>query len=174
MTAERRDPSRLYGRASTFEGRRAVPSPEERGRLAEQRERLMSKDTKVGKTRHEAEGVSGMDVNARLAEWETLTEGATEGPWGYWGQGWIAPVRDPQCDPVGVPQNRIPRNDADAAFIAAARTAMPALLGFVREVQHILATQRHEVIGARGLREQDVVRARDIEQAARKWIGGEG
>lgn len=67
MTAERRDPSRLYGRASTFEGRRAVPSPEERGRLAEQRERLMSKDTKVGKTRHEVEGVSGMDVTAKVA-----------------------------------------------------------------------------------------------------------
>src|SRR5690606_25080280 len=60
----------------------------------------------------------------------------------------------------------------NAALIAASPTIARALLGFVREVQHILATKRDEVIGARGLREQDVVRARDIEQAARKWIGG--
>lgn len=48
-----RDASRRYGTASTFEGRRAVPSAAARGRLAAQRERLMSKDSKVGKTRYE-------------------------------------------------------------------------------------------------------------------------
>lgn len=51
--AEQRDVSRRYGTASTFEGRRAVPSAAARGELAAQRARLISKDTKVGKTRYE-------------------------------------------------------------------------------------------------------------------------
>src|SRR5690606_36717691 len=58
------------------------------------------------------------------------------------------------------------------ATVGRLRPITYALLGFVREAQHILATQRREVLGARGLREQDVVRARHIEQAARKWVGG--
>lgn len=44
---------RRYGSVSTIEGRRAVPSVEGRSQLSAQRERLMSKDTKVGKTRYE-------------------------------------------------------------------------------------------------------------------------
>ena len=115
-------------------------------------------------------------VTAKLAEWEALANAATKGPWDTDGGGtsvghgdkWVAHVVDQQ-EPNEPVQAR-----ADAEFIAAAPDLARSLLGFVKEVQHILATQRHEVIGARGLREQDVVRARDIEQAARKWIGGEG
>lgn len=62
-------------------------------------------------------------------------EAATPGPWGYWGQGWIAPESDPQRDPVGVPQNLIPRHDADAEFIASARTDIPALLAKIEQLQ---------------------------------------
>jgi hypothetical protein len=110
-------------------------------------------------------------VTAKLAEWEALAEGATGGPWEVVGDEVHAPHLVEQVEPTEVADVFDFRRDAE--FIAAARTAMPALLGFVREVQHILATQRHEVIGARGVREQDVVRARDIEQAAQKWIGGD-
>ena len=117
-------------------------------------------------------------VTATLAEWGALVEGATPPPWRYWNDGVVGFLPDPRglgVNPSPSSREHTPGQALDdARFIAAARTAMPALLGFVREVQHILATQRHEVIGARGLREQDVVRARDIEQAARKWIGGEG
>lgn len=122
-------------------------------------------------------------VIAKLAEWEALAEEATPGPWWFEAAG-ESECGEPQCcsecwdnriwGDGAVLTESMWLSEADAEFIAAARTAMPALLGFVREVQHILANQRHEVIGARGVREQDVVRARDIEQAARKWIGGEG
>jgi hypothetical protein len=120
-------------------------------------------------------------VTATLAEWEALANAATDGPWEAVGDGDPYEDGDPRLRwgdvTRGEPGNRFIVCESagpDGEFIAASRTAMPALLAFVREVQHILATQRHEVIGARGLREQDVVRARDIEQAARKWIGGEG
>ena len=115
-------------------------------------------------------------VTAKLAEWETLANAATDGPWEVVGDG-DPYLRRGDVTTRGEPGDRFivcENAGPDAEFIAAAREMVPALLGFVREVQHILATQRHEVIGARGLREQDVVRARDIEQAARKWIGGEG
>ncbi len=51
--ARREDSSRRYGAASTMEGRRAVPSAAGRSQLAAQRAKLMSADTKVGKTRYE-------------------------------------------------------------------------------------------------------------------------
>lgn len=51
---------------------------------------------------------------------------------------------------------------------------LPALLGLVKEVREVLADERHEVIGSRGLRIDDVVKAAAIEQAVAKWVGGEG
>lgn len=123
-------------------------------------------------------------VTAKLAEWETLTEAATEGPWGYWGQGWVAPVNDPQRDPVGVPQNTIPRGDADAAFIAAARTAMPALIAAVKDA---LGPHRPHPVPQKMIygtitacSECGSVDDAPVEwpcptvQAVQKWIGGTG
>lgn len=45
--------SRRYGTVSSFESKRAVPTPAQRPLLALQRARLLSADTKVGKSRYE-------------------------------------------------------------------------------------------------------------------------
>lgn len=69
-------------------------------------------------------------------------------------------------------------SDEDAEFIAAARTAVPALLGLARKVQKL-----HHIIRDSSLTSLDVdpfwrcsCGALDCptEQAARKWLGGEG
>jgi hypothetical protein len=127
-------------------------------------------------------------VTAKLAEWEALTEGATEGPWDTDGGGtsighgdkWVAHVVDQQ-EPNEPVQAR-----ADAEFIAAARTAMPALLAFVREVQGLAEwheTKAEKALAFPGAGHENVMEkaaqvhddaARRLRQAARKWIGGEG
>lgn len=66
--------------------------------------------------------------DARTDQIRARLEAATPGPWAYWGQGWIAPEHDPQCDSCGVPQNLIPRTDADAEFIAHAPADIAHLL----------------------------------------------
>src|SRR5690606_33964088 len=76
---------------------------------------------------------------AKLAEWEALTEGATEGEWS-----WIHDTRvtgEAVCRIGSLPGNHdvgctpIDSGEADADFITVAHnTAMPALLGFVRDV----------------------------------------
>lgn len=145
------------------------------------RERVMSKDTKVGKTRHEAEGVSGMDVNAKLAEWETLTEAATEGPWTPEREG--DPALPDATEFWWVASDTVPLGTrGDAEFIAHARTAMPALLGFVEDVRalHVSSSE------SRGVGRVDPETGEwgaycdhDSEwwpcptvQAVQKWIGG--
>lgn len=114
-------------------------------------------------------------VTAKLAEWEALVEGATEGPWesstaNRRRSAWVRAAGGHMVDHYIRP--------ADAEFIAAARTAMPALLGFVREVQKL-----HHLIKDSSLTSLDVdpfwrcsCGALDCptEQAAWKWIGGEG
>lgn len=71
-------------------------------------------------------------VTAKLAEWEALTERATEGPW-------LPSVRHPfdhgrRAVAVGHGEDHGAFRAADAEFIAAAREMVPALIGFVREV----------------------------------------
>jgi len=129
-------------------------------------------------------------VTAKLAEWEALVEGATKGPYtlieqgGYWvkvatADGYALMVGDASGDGTA----RAP----DARFIAAARAAMPALLGFVREVRKGHEARTWTEYGVPVLDEFDSpVRVHHgcacghkrwpcpTEQAARKWIGGEG
>ena len=124
-------------------------------------------------------------VTAKLAEWEALADAATEGPWDTDGGGasvghgdkWVAHVVDQQ-EPNEPVQAR-----ADAEFIAAARTAMPALLKFVRKVRarHVSSSE------SRGVGRVDPETGEwgaycdgDGEwwpcptvQALTKWIGGE-
>lgn len=86
-------------------------------------------------------------VTAKLAEWEALTEAATEGPWREDDASasvetvWTLEGDDePQviCDWL---------EPADAEFIAASRTAMPALLGFVEDVRalHVSSSESRGV-----------------------------
>jgi len=143
-------------------------------------------------------------VTAKLAEWEVLAEGGTEGEWradSATGQVWATPGEPCLVATAGWVE--------DAEFIAHARTAMPALLGFVREVRELhrptpiyeeCATDRPtalcdrddhlELGGGQWVHESEVLydacedcRDEDgswvewpcpTEQAARKWIGGEG
>ncbi len=77
--------------------------------------------------------------DAEAAEWARLADAATEGPWRADGPWWIdgpsgrndphakAMVSGPGRVAVMVPE-RWDANDADAAFIASARTAVPRLL----------------------------------------------
>ena len=127
-------------------------------------------------------------VTAKLAEWEALVEGATEGEWS-----WIHDTRvsgERVCRIGSLPGNHdvgwTPRGngEADANFIAASRTAMPALLGFVEDVRamHVSSSE------SRGVGRVDPETGEwgaycdhDSEwwpcvtiQALTKWIGGEG
>src|SRR5690606_34290739 len=108
--------------------------------------------------------------------------GATPGPWdtgggstsiGH-GDKWVAHVVDHQ-EPNEPVQAR-----ADAAFIAAAREMAPALLGFVREVRAGHVREPYVDEPSEGFC-RDCQRGGaagtwpcPTEQAARKWIGGEG
>lgn len=121
-------------------------------------------------------------VTAKLAEWEALANAATEGPWREDDASasvetvWTLEGDDePQviCDWL---------EPGDAEFIAAARTAMPALLGFVREVRALHASSE-ATRGVGQIRdgawtaycEEDLEDwPCPTEQAAQKWIGGEG
>lgn len=81
----------------------------------------------------------------QLAEWRRLADEATEGPW----EAYSLPAVPPgQWQMVGVGQvdnemgHRIEAMfDDDAAFIAAARTAVPVLLDEVERLREALATQ---------------------------------
>ena len=130
-------------------------------------------------------------VTAKLAEWEALTGAATEGPWAPWldqdgakhMQGRLmvgnadAVIPDGETWIEGVDVNPIAEcyTPEDRAFIAAARQMVPALLGFVREVR-----KGHEPEPeARAFDPLCCARCREewpcpTEQAARKWVGGEG
>lgn len=123
-------------------------------------------------------------VTAKLAEWGALTEAATGGEWS-----WIHDTRvsgERVCRIGSLPGNYdvgwTPRGngEADAEFIAAARHMVPALLAFVREVRagHVREPYVDEPSegfcrncqrgGAAG------TWPCPTEQAAQKWIGGEG
>lgn len=130
-------------------------------------------------------------VAAKIAEWEALANAATEGPWTFEPAG-ESHCAEPQCCSEYW-DNRIWGNgvvlaeshmltDEDAAFIAAARHMVPALLGYVREVRAMHVSSQD----ARG-----VGQIRDgawtpyceedfedwpcpTERVAQKWLGGEG
>ena len=116
-------------------------------------------------------------VTAKLAEWEALTEGATDGPWEVVGDG-DPYLRRGDVATRGEPGDRLivcENAGPDAEFIAAARTIAPALLGFVREVR-----EGHEPEAeTRAFDPLCCARCREewpcpTEQAAQKWLGGEG
>lgn len=79
-----------------------------------------------------------MVTEEQLAEWERLTEAATEGPWDVmtreqWEEGFpfCADGTNPYTFPVDI-------DAPDAAFIAAAREAVPALVAEVRRLRALL------------------------------------
>lgn len=92
-------------------------------------------------------------VTAKLAEWEALVEGATEGPWAPWldqdgakhMQGRLmvgnadAVIPDGETWIEGVDVNPIAEcyTPEDRAFIAAAREMVPALLAAVQGVLRV-------------------------------------
>ena len=105
-------------------------------------------------------------VTATLAEWEALTEGATEGPW-------VPSVRHPSVEgrrAVGIAHDwdHGAFLDADAEFIAAAPDIARALLGFVEDV--LAACEKAKANPA----EDGSVKVHTaiIEQALTKRIGG--
>lgn len=72
-----------------------------------------------------------MFTKEQLDEWERLANAATPGPWAFDGLrgvyvNQVAPMRAVVQLPVGAP---------DCEFIAAARTAIPALIARVRELE---------------------------------------
>ena len=134
-------------------------------------------------------------VTAKLAEWETLVEGATQGEWIAHALGGEVSIfaacdtpdcdADPGCQSTPLAHPNVVRMDgdevlgqmtaADAEFIAAAPTIARALLGFVEEVRKIHFPNWYET------EEVDLCNACieedwpcPTEQAAQKWIGGEG
>ncbi len=75
-------------------------------------------------------------VNAKLAEWETLVAQLTNTPWRP-SHDTPSPHRPADTyDVLGEDGDEVAYNlpHAEAAFIATATTAMPALLGFVEDV----------------------------------------
>jgi hypothetical protein len=77
-----------------------------------------------------------VNVTEKLAEWEALTEGATDGPWEVVGDG-DPYLRRGDVATRGEPGDRLivcENAGPDSGFIAAARTAMPALLAAVQGV----------------------------------------
>lgn len=122
-------------------------------------------------------------VTARLAEWEALVEGATEGPWEAGVEesmlGSFFTIRDSAGRQVFFRDGLTVT--ADAEFIAASRHMVPALLGFVREVRegHV-SSQNTRGVGQVRDGEWTAYCEEDfeawpcpIEEAAQKWIGGE-
>lgn len=99
-------------------------------------------------------------VTAKLAEWEALAEGATPGVWfpvdenggapgtpPAWTVSRTAATGDYAGDVVYLPAPLTDRGmdgqyAADAEFIAAARTAMPALLAAVQDVLRVCDERR--------------------------------
>jgi hypothetical protein len=119
-------------------------------------------------------------VTAKIAEWAALEEGATKGPW-------EPTTSQPTMNNRSGYRFGDPRRPAaflahqmrveDAEFIGAARTAMPALLGFVREV-----LEGHEPddegrycgeCSSNAHGNALVPWPCPTEQAARKWLGGD-
>lgn len=87
------------------------------------------------------DAISSDTVTATLAQWEALVAGATKGEWLTYTErrddgsfrGGIGVERDTEIEVCETPHTS--QGSADAEFIAAARTAMPALLGFVEDVR---------------------------------------
>ena len=76
------------------------------------------------------------DDTARLDEWAALADAATEGPWlaEYSAEaGTCVLPHDAESTAEAVALTRLYLAAADAAFIAAAREAVPALIAMVRE-----------------------------------------
>jgi hypothetical protein len=82
-----------------------------------------------------------MITSEQLQHWRALAEAATPGPWegeSVWSDdsdSYYVAVADGR----GLLDTYISISDADAAFIAAARTAVPALLAEVERLQAVIA-----------------------------------
>ena len=76
------------------------------------------------------------------AEWMRLAEQATPGPWAPYGDSHL-PEPGWEVEPEGAVLPKICRQttEADAAFIAAAREAMPALLAENAALRRIIASR---------------------------------
>jgi hypothetical protein len=118
-------------------------------------------------------------VTAKLAEWEALTEAATPGVWTFEPAG-ESECGETQCcyeywdnriwgDGAVLTESHM-LSDEDARFIAAAPDLARALLGCVREVLAACEKAKANPAGDGSVK----VHAAVIEQAAWKWIGGEG
>ena len=81
----------------------------------------------------------------RLAELKALTEAATPGPWKYDG---IMFIQDPDtsmvCEIRGYGAD-LPMDD-NAAFIAAARTALPELIAEIERLQGVVKKAHGDII----------------------------
>ncbi len=79
----------------------------------------------------------------RIAELRALAEQATPGPWRFSGtsdltpKGWISTPQDDICDLTGAGAPH------DAAFIAAARTALPEALDAIERVRKLCETESY-------------------------------
>lgn len=81
-----------------------------------------------------------MLTDEQLAEWERLAAGATRGPWhAVESQGWRGIVGEGNLDTVEITTDPWP---TDLAFIAAARTAVPALVAEVRRLRALATLLR--------------------------------
>lgn len=83
---------------------------------------------------------------SQLAEWVRLAAEATPGPWKLIGGGDIKPWVKPVTDHL-----QHDNAEADAAFIAASRTAMGELLSEVERLQAALTAARHQLVSAFGI-----------------------
>lgn len=93
-------------------------------------------------------GLSPADKAALLDRWDRLASAATDGPWAvsstYDGSSTVAIMRSPDKRlHVNAPDraNAYDEDEANAAFVAAARTAVPALLAEVRRLCPPAATE---------------------------------
>jgi hypothetical protein len=81
-------------------------------------------------------------TSEQLEAWERLAKEASRAPWARNGFGIFADI---DCDikvicyTANNKKSRTHRNEANAAFIAASRTAVPALIARVRELEKQLA-----------------------------------
>lgn len=99
-------------------------------------------------------GTTGVALD--LDRLEALAAAATEGPWRAGLNGGIALVVSRDFGPGRLPRQfradcgHFDQDRADAAFIAEARTAVPALIADVRRLRALVEQQGAEVIETRG------------------------
>jgi len=79
-----------------------------------------------------------MPSYAQMQEWLALAEAATEGPWETDSGGCCVWTSDGRSDVAHVAIDGADGTRADAAFIAAARTAVPELIGMLERAAELI------------------------------------